>query len=492
MRGAVNTLVLEGVDAVPCRVEAAVIDARTPKTTVVGLPDAAVREAVDRVQAAMAMSGLPFPEGRVTINLSPASHRKEGPLYDLPIALALMLAGGVLDAAARARLADCLIAGELRLDGGLHAIRGGVAIADLAARTRIGTVILPEVSAGSAALVQGVRVLAAQTLADVVLHLSGGPQLPPAEPTLLARATTDVDLADVRGQTLPRRALAVAAAGWHNLLMIGPPGTGKTTLARCLPGILPAPNRGETLEMARVASVIGANPSQTRPFRSPHHTASAAAIVGGGARPRPGEITLAHHGVLFLDELSEFSRPALEALREPLERDEVRIARVGGRVRFPARVLLVAAMNPTRRGHGRPGSDGSLRRLSGPLLDRIDLHVEVPPIPIRTLSGQGHGQTTAVVRGRIQSARRMQRNRQGDVLNGRLTARQLDAWADMSAAGEDLLHRSIEDLGLSARAWDRLRRVARTLADLEESEQIEQQHVAEAVQFRWLDRIQGG
>ncbi|MDP7028709.1 MAG: YifB family Mg chelatase-like AAA ATPase [Phycisphaerales bacterium] len=488
MRGSTHTFILEGVDAAPCRVEAAVINGRTPRTTVVGLPDAAVREAVDRVQAAMEVSGLKYPEGRVTINLSPASHRKEGPSYDLPIAIALMLAGGMLDRAARSRAADCLFAGELRLDGGLAAITGGVAMADLAARSKVGTVILPFESAGVAALVGGVRVLSATSLLDVVQHLAGGQPLPPAEPMRLLRGSADVDLADVRGQALPRRALAVAAAGWHNLLMVGPPGTGKTTLARCLPGILPPPSPLETLEMARVASVVGAVPSRSRPFRSPHHTASAAAIVGGGARPRPGEITLAHHGVLFLDELPEFARPALEALREPLERDEVRIARAGGRVCFPARVLLVAAMNPTRSGHGRPGSDGSLHRLSGPLLDRIDLHVEVPSVPIRMLSGEGHGQSSEVVRKRILTARRMQRNRQGGVLNGRLSSRQLDAWAVMRPGAEAVLQRSVEDLGLSARAWDRLRRVARTLADLDELDVIEEAHVAEAVQFRWLDR----
>tara|TARA_B100000959_G_C14812493_1_gene554400 strand:- start:198 stop:929 length:732 start_codon:yes stop_codon:yes gene_type:complete len=241
--------------------------------------------------------------------------------------------------------------------------------------------------------------------------------------------------------------------------------------------------------MARIASVSVAAAAPTgRPFRAPHHTASAAAIVGGGVRPRPGEVTLAHHGVLFLDELPEFPRAALEALREPLERDEVVIARVGGRVRFPSRVLLVAAMNPTRRGHGRPGRDGSLQRLSAPLLDRIDLHVEVPAVPVRDLDGERHGESSSEVAGQVAAAWRFQQIRQGDVPNGRLGPRELDQWAMMSGSAKELLRRAVEELGFSARAWDRIRRVARTLADLEESEGIDESHVAEAVQYRWLDR----
>ena len=493
VRASISSVVLTGIEAIPCRVEIALLDDKTVKTTIVGLPDTAVKESIERVRAAMDACGLPYPPGRVTISLAPAALRKEGPQYDLPIAIGLLVASGYLDQSARGRVADTMVIGELALNGSVNPVRGGVAVAELARRIHVGQVLMPSSVASIGALVPGVRVLPVSNLSEAVDFFNGTHDISPATGRVATSVGPGNDLSELRGQALPRRALMVAAAGWHNLLMIGPPGTGKTSLARCLPGILPTPRLDESLEMARIASIAGtdedaARASVTRPFRAPHHTASAASIVGGGTRPRPGEITLAHQGVLFLDELPEFQRGALEALREPLERDEVVIARAAGRATFPSRVLLVAAMNPTRRGGGRPGLDGSLDRLSGPLLDRIDMHVEVPPIPVEDLDHQKLGQSSGEVRQRVERAWRVQQQRQGVTPNGRLKTRQLDALASLKDDARRLLREAVEQFGLSARAWDRIRRIARTLADLDEVAQVDQSHIAEAVQYRWLDR----
>lgn len=508
----IQSCLLRGVDADRCEVEVDLDEAGLEKATVVGLPDAAVKESLERVRSALANAGYPVSAGRLLINLAPADVRKEGPVYDLPVAIGLLTAQGVVrprgerNGAAGGGLdpRSLVFAGELALDGRVRPVKGAIAMAAHARAAGYAGFVCPRENAAEAAVVQGLDVFGVGSIGEVVGLLSGHvdaePLPPPDVQGLLRSAESDVDFGDIKGQEAVKRAVTLAAAGEHNLLMIGPAGSGKTMTARALPGVLPPLTPAEALELTRIYSAAGMLPPgeclvRTRPVRSPHHTASAAAIVGGGVIPRPGEITLSHRGVLFLDELPEFGRGVLETLRQPLEDRVVTIARSHGSVRFPASFMLVAAMNPTPRGDVAPGEAGRremrqyLGRLSGPLLDRIDIHVEAPAVKFDELSGMKRGTDSAAMRERVLAARERAASRQGTgVPNGRLSGRQLDAVAPIEAAALELLRRAIEELGLSARAYDKIRRLALTIADVDGAERIGPMQVAEAVQYRLLDR----
>ncbi|HEU4797804.1 MAG TPA: YifB family Mg chelatase-like AAA ATPase [bacterium] len=474
-----------------------------PAFAIVGLPDAAVQEAKERVRAAIRNSNYEVPARKITINLAPADVRKAGPAFDLPMAIGILAATRQIRAPAPN---GTMLVGELSLDGGLRPVAGLLSIL-LGARSR-GTraFIVPQPNAGEAALVEGLQIHPAATLTQVIAHLEGSSPIPPLRTASRAAGfpPDDVDFNDVRGQDHAKRAMEIAAAGGHNALLVGPPGAGKTMLARRLPTILPPLTWEEVMEVTQVYSVAGllqgSGPRVLRPFRSPHHASSTAALIGGGPGPRPGEVTLAHRGVLFLDELPEFHRDVLEVLRQPLEDRVITVARVQSTVTFPAAFMLVAAMNPCACGHygdssrecvcTPPQVTRYLARISGPLLDRIDLHVDVPRVPALDLTTHTAGESSAAIRERVLAARDRQGHRFGraGACNGAMTPRQIRRICVLGDSARLFLRETMERVGFSARAFDRTLCLARTIADLEGSDAIADGHLAEAMQYRAFDR----
>ncbi len=504
-----SSAALQGIEAALVHVEVNAGEAGDPKLYLVGLPDAAVKESGDRVYAALNNSGFRSPYARTTVNLAPGDLRKEGPMYDLPIAVGILVATGQLKTD---RLGEWLIAGELSLSGATRPVRGALAMARLARKLGKRGLLLPAVSADEASLVEGVEVCVVDTLDRAKRFLGGEVQLTPlAASATRLRATpptpeSGVDFSEIKGQQALRRAVEVAVAGSHNLLMIGPPGSGKSMVAKRIPTVMPAPTLDEQLEILGIHSAAGRTISGemtwgTRPFRGPHHTISDVGLLGGGTIPGPGEISLAHHGVLFLDELPEFKRSALEVLRQPLEDGEVSISRSAGKITLPCAFMLVAAMNPCPCGYlgdkkhecrCMPAQIQRYRsRISGPLLDRIDLHIDAPALSLTELRSEKPGEFSAAIRARAESARTRQQERFAGTkvtANARMTHAQIRRFCPIDSTLGDLLQQAMEKLSLSARAYDRILKVARTVADLASAETIEAPHLLEAIHYRSLDR----
>ena len=507
MLARVRSAAVLGIDAYLVDVETDIANG-LPTFATVGLPQGAVKEGRERVYAALANTGYTFPLKRITVNLAPADIRKDGSAFDLPIAVGILAATEQISAE---RLGRVTVLGELGLEGAIRPVRGALPVALAARLAGLEALVLPRENLPEAGVVSGVRVLGAGNLAELADFLDGRSELPEARVDLAGllaeRAKHDVDFGEVKGQAHAKRALEVAAAGGHNILMIGPPGSGKTMLARRLPTILPQMSLDEALETTKIHSVAGVLPVgeslvARRPFRAPHHTISDAGLIGGGSYPRPGEVSLAHGGVLFLDELPEFRKNVLEVLRQPMEDGVVTIARAAMSLTYPARFMLAAAMNPCPCGYfgdpqhncvcGPLGVERYLARVSGPLLDRIDIHLEVPAVKYRALADQGGGESSEAVRERVDRARAVQRerfaSRPGVYANAHMAPRDIRVFCRVSDGADALLRTAITRLALSARAYHRILKIARTLADLEGAADLQPKHVSEAIQYRSLDR----